>query len=79
MTCSGVKFLPDEIDTAMCQLKKRNSFVSNCLSDIKKLLFASVDRFRDRFSKMALRLAIDNKQPYISLVASPVRHFPYFF
>ena len=40
--------MPDEIDTAMCQLKKRNSFVSNCLSDIKKLLFASVDRFRDR-------------------------------
>ena len=48
MTCSGVKFLPDEIDTAMCQLKKRNSFVSNCLDEIKKLLFASVDRFRDR-------------------------------
>ena len=27
---------------------KRNSFVSNCLGEIKKLLFASVDRFRDR-------------------------------
>ena len=26
---------------------KRNSFVSNCLDEIKKLLFASVDRFRD--------------------------------
>ena len=47
----------------MCQLKKkelknhqkgtqntskRNSFVSICLGEIKKLLFASVDRFRDR-------------------------------
>ena len=32
------------------------------------------DRFRDRFSNMARQLAIDNKQPYIGLVTSPVRH-----
>ena len=54
---------PDEIDTAMCQLKKRNSNLTkrelrirqkgtllcqNCVGEIKKLLRKPLDRFRDR-------------------------------